>query len=218
MDHLEIKKRFKNDVADHEMTVNISDGVHRHLLFKIPKKSQYWFEIITGPYFLLIRGDMGSYSFSRTNDMFNFFTIDKNDFNYGEDLPINIGYWAEKLESICKLGGYKKFSSELFNEFVMREVNSFIYEEERDVSKEVAEELIEEVKRHLIGAEVSSSDVAYHLLYDFSSFADERFQFDYDRLEGSHFEEPSYSYIWCLYAIVWAVQKFNDEHKKEDSK
>lgn len=83
---------FARDVSGHVLTVLHDDGVYRHLRCSNPESSGYWFEVVTWPGSLAIRGDMdGGYVFSRVTDMFEFFRRNGN--NEG----INPGYWAEKL-------------------------------------------------------------------------------------------------------------------------
>lgn len=83
-------ERFQRDTAGHEMTVLHDDGLYRHLRFAQPEPSWlYWFEIVTWPGSLAIKGDCGTYLFSRTPDMFSFFRD-------GSHHSINPGYWGEK--------------------------------------------------------------------------------------------------------------------------
>lgn len=87
---VEVADRFRQDTANHELKILHDDGLHRHLLLRNPRSSEYWFEIVTWPGSLTIRGDVGDgYTFSRERDMFPFF---RNE--YG---GINPHYWAEKL-------------------------------------------------------------------------------------------------------------------------
>lgn len=67
------EERFLRDVAKHEMTVIRDDGVHRHIRFKQPDSGMMFFDLITWPGFLCYCGDMGTYVFQRTQDMFGFF-------------------------------------------------------------------------------------------------------------------------------------------------
>jgi hypothetical protein len=83
---------FKCDTADHQMTVLHDDGLYRHLRFSNPDRSGYWFEIVTWPGSLAVRGDVGGgYVFSRTPDMLGFFRRN------GNIDGINPDYWSEKL-------------------------------------------------------------------------------------------------------------------------
>ncbi|MBM0203232.1 hypothetical protein JNW90_09010 [Micromonospora sp. STR1s_5] len=87
----ELANRFKRDTANHAMTVLHDDGLYRHLRLADPKSSFYWFEIITWPGSLTVRGDCGGFMFSRISDMFEFFRSN------GNTHRINPGYWAEKM-------------------------------------------------------------------------------------------------------------------------
>jgi len=83
-------ERFKRDTKDHEMTVLHEDGLYRHLRFRKPAGgySEYWFDLVTWPGVLVIRGDMETFAFSRAEDMLAFFR---------ECGRVNPGYWGEKL-------------------------------------------------------------------------------------------------------------------------
>lgn len=86
-DHL--RRIFNEGSKDHQLTVLRDDGLYRHLKFRSPENSFYWFDLITWPGYLTVTGDMGTYTFSRTEDMFTFF---RNGY-------INTHYWAEKLRA-----------------------------------------------------------------------------------------------------------------------
>lgn len=93
-------ERFATDTATHRMTVAHDDGLHRHLRFrkwvetngKEGPSSSYWFDLVTWPGYLTIAGDCGTYTFARTDDMFEFF---RGSGKYG----LNPGYWAEKVRA-----------------------------------------------------------------------------------------------------------------------
>jgi hypothetical protein len=77
----------------HEMTVLHDEGLYRHLRFKSPDASWHWFDLITWPGCLTVRGDFGDgYTFARVPDMFEFF----RDSSWKRG--INPTYWAEKLD------------------------------------------------------------------------------------------------------------------------
>ena len=69
---------FLKDVETHQVEILLDQGVYRHLRCRRVEQPTWlhWFDIHTGPNFLLIRGDMGSVSFSRVEDMFEFFASD----------------------------------------------------------------------------------------------------------------------------------------------
>ncbi|WP_048572679.1 hypothetical protein [Streptomyces leeuwenhoekii] len=95
-DYPEIAARFARDTAGHQMTVLHDDGLYRHLVFREPMHSFYWFELITTPNQLVFSGDGNSYVFRRATDMFQFF---RSGIWRDGSHHINPGYWSEKLTS-----------------------------------------------------------------------------------------------------------------------
>lgn len=86
-------------VGDHQLTVLHEDGLYRHLRFKNPGSSMYYFDLITWPGYLTITGDLQTYTFSRLPDMLEFFRSPAG--------HINPGYWGEKLRAHS---GYRTYS------------------------------------------------------------------------------------------------------------
>lgn len=82
-------ERFKKDAADHVMIIAHDDGLYRHLQFRNPDTSAYWFDVITAPGMLMFQGDGDAYVWRRVQDMFAFFR--------GPIGRINPWYWEEKL-------------------------------------------------------------------------------------------------------------------------
>lgn len=113
---------FTKDISTHAMTVLLYNGLYRHAKFKKPTDSwHHWFEIITWPGCLTINGDMGTWTFSRIEDMFSFFRCRNG-------LSINPAYWAEKLQSGSS-GGYrqaKEFSMEDFSERLLDQLKKLL--------------------------------------------------------------------------------------------
>ena len=114
------EQRFLDDVKGHKLTILRDNGVDRHIRFKRPNGSCYWFDIITYPGRLIIDGDCGTYVFARIEDMFEFFRMRDNDYNKNPNgLSINPSYWGEKLRSVSNRGygkgAIKNFSSDKFD-------------------------------------------------------------------------------------------------------
>lgn len=93
--HQPSHESFMRDVATHEMTVFRDDGLYRHIRFRRPNTMRTHFDLITYPGYLCYSGDMGTYVFSRLDDMFEFFRTDRD---------INPGYWSEKLQAVDNHG------------------------------------------------------------------------------------------------------------------
>jgi hypothetical protein len=99
-------ERFKRDTEHHEMTVLHDDGLYRHLRFSRPDRSGYWFSLTTWPQKLTVNGDVGTYVFSRTEDMLEFF---RGSTCSGGP---NFGYWDEKV--VASSNPTVDFSPQLF--------------------------------------------------------------------------------------------------------
>jgi hypothetical protein len=83
-------ERFQQETAGHQMTILHEDGLYRHVRFAPPTSSFCWFDLVTWPGTLAIKGGMGTFVFSRDTDMFAFFRATRPG-------SINADYWAEKL-------------------------------------------------------------------------------------------------------------------------
>lgn len=89
--------RFIRDVSSHQLSVIRDNGLYRHLRFSRPNTRAYSFDIVTWPGYLAVTGDMGTWTFSRITDMFEFFT--DTHFGRRDSFHINPGYWSEKFEA-----------------------------------------------------------------------------------------------------------------------
>lgn len=83
------EERFLRDVAKHEMTIVMDNGIHRNVVFKNPDGSNMWFGLQTWPNNLCFYGDMGTFVFNRMDDMFAFFRKGVD----GDPIYINTRYW-----------------------------------------------------------------------------------------------------------------------------
>jgi len=217
------EETFLSDVAKHSMTILHDDGVYRHLRFSSGSFNQQ-FDIVTYPWHLVFSGDMGCYVFNRLEDMFRFFRASDR-----KGLYINTGYWGEKLEAVARHNGYHKYNPEFARENVNTRVDEWI--KEAGLSKEDAEEL-----RYHLDEEINYDDgmhEAYRTINEFSHKVGEdaywaqdtrslvktkvpnfnTFQFQ-DIFEW-RWEDYTYHYVWCCYAIAWGIMKY-DELKEKD--
>ncbi|MEU0937663.1 hypothetical protein [Embleya sp. NPDC005971] len=108
--HDDIAERFKRETAKHEMTILHDAGLYRHLHFAkpAPEGSMFWWELVTWPGCLAVRGDMGGeWIFTRHSDMFPFFRSDGG--------RINPHYWSQKTEA-------GRLSCQVYDEAVFRQV------------------------------------------------------------------------------------------------
>jgi hypothetical protein len=190
-DYAEIQARFARDTAHHEMTVLHDDGLYRHLRFWRPDHGEYWFDLVTWPFNLVVKGDMGSFHFSRfgadTEEMFRLFRGRTH---------INPGYWAEKL--CAGRSDADEYSEEKFREVVLEQVAH-----DRVLTALVETEILE-------SDDVSYEDGARNLL---NFFQHESFQFS-DTWE-LNFHDWTVQYLWCCHAIVWGIQRYDAAKAKQ---
>lgn len=191
-----IYDRFKRDTESHSMLVENDNGVHRSLYFSEKGNAAYHFRIITWPGHLAISGDMGDFVFARTPDMFDFFRSKEGE--------INIGYWAEKLTADSVFGGgYEEFCWDSFlsdfKESLIRQ-NDTINEQEVLNYIDGAISCIEHDEH---GAIQLVRDWGGGCAWDCGEITLEPYLISLGKKVTSRF-------IWCLHAIVWAINQYDD--------
>ncbi|WP_270830670.1 hypothetical protein [Aeromonas sp. QDB03] len=186
------KNDFLRDTSEHTMKVHRDDGLYRHLEFSNRGSSVYRFDLVTWPGHLTVCGDMGTWAFSRTADMFKFFG---GNFEKG----VNPRYWGEKLQmgasgrrdEICMEFDEESFKSGL------RELLAE-YQEEPDDASDFAIAINE-----ILEGDYSHEHQACQAIYD-SDLPD-----PYELMEGLTMKRYSHHYLWILHAIVWGIQQYN---------
>lgn len=208
---------FLKEVSKHAMTVLLDNGIYRHVRFKQPGSSVAWFDIVTWPGFLTYAGDMGTFVFSRLDDMFRFFRTDRRD----EKLGINLSYWGEKLEAVDRDGrtsSHRRFSEDRLREHVEDAIKTWVEEcdEPYDASEEeilAARKSFEDELRQAI-----EDDVYYY--FDEGEHEARKAVRDFSRTVGGscyEFSDPwewkcedyTYRFVWCCYAIAWAIKNYD---------
>lgn len=198
-------EQFLKDVATHQLTVNLDQGAYRDLSVMRPNTVSMHYNITTRPGYLIITGDMGSFVFTRINDMFGFFR-DQDGYD------INPGYWEEKLEAADARGGAKSFSAQSVKETLLQHLEDHL--EGLDCGHSPTDDFhAEESKnaiQNLIGLAESDEHGFYGALRDWDS--EYNGGIDMDCWWEWDFKDHTYHYIWCCYAIVHAI-KLYDAHK-----
>lgn len=191
--------RFLKDVAAHQMTVLRDGGIYRHLKFKAAKDNwNQWFELVTWPGSLLIGGDMGTWSFSRIEDMFQFFRRPDGD--------LNPDYWAEKLEACSRIDGdCKTFCARTFKAAVIESLDNYSLEE-------AERQKIEQAIRDDVFLDEEDETVLRRELSDFKHG-------DFELSETWEITGRvwGYRFLWCLYAIVWGIQQYDYREDRSSS-
>ena len=195
-------EQFLKDAAGHRMTVKLDNGIYRHLVFKSPKDSwNMWFEVVTWPGCLCLHGDMGTWTFSRVEDMFTFFRED--------DLKINPGYWSEKLQAGTGCEGMemsKEFDAEEFKTRVLEMLGQH-FDVAEDTLKE-ATEALEEAWEYTHEGEHELREAVYEFRFG---------AFQFDPMYIPQGKVWSYHFLWSCYAVVWAIQQYDAAHKEVPS-
>ncbi len=177
---------FARDTAQHEMTVLHDDGLYRHLRFMNPDRSSHWFDIVTWPGTLAVRGDVDGYMFTRARDMFEFFRFSSHQGG------INPGYWSEKTEGGSR--ACKSYSEERAKALVLAEVRDL---EMRPLGLFLA--IQREIFNH-VHFEDEARDALEHFDHEGVRFRDvwEWDLHDYD-----------WSFLWACHAIVWGIAQYD---------
>jgi hypothetical protein len=201
-------ERFRKDAEGHEMTVRRDAGVYRHLTFKRPDSNHYRFDLVTWPGYLAITGDMGdTYTFSRLNDMFEFFRSNP-------DRPsINPRYWGEKLQHPVRGGrgplhSVQDFSKQVLEKAVREQVAEII--EYSSWAPDVQSEFREEVEQRLAMVESEHDLDELHFYFDPSPVtAPEVGQWCFEEFYDLPCEEWSFPFLWVCHAIAWGIAQYD---------
>lgn len=176
-------------LQEHIMTIENDSGLHRCLFFGKPGSSDYHFRLITWPGHLAISGDMGDFTFSRIDDMFDFFRGGR----------ITPRYWGEKLVSTSCFGGHDKFSWDKFAEEFREHMLKILPE---GIDRGAAEGRIGEALSWVEPDEFGAVELVRKWNTD-----NEDWEHDWHGLPDG--KAPSYHFLWCLRAIVWGIEQYD---------
>ena len=195
---------FLRDVATHELTIIRNEGLYRHLRFSRPGSSCMYFDLITWPGHLCYTGDMGTYVFQRIEDMLEFFRRETK----GEALPINPGYWSEKV--LATDGGRHpgcvfEYDHQKFLDTVMDYQGDWLEGLSDEHQAELKEAVWDDV---LHWADEVDERGNYQRVYEFSAeVGGQKYQFtDFFERSMRRFTDR---YIWCCRALVWGIEKYD---------
>lgn len=188
------EESFLKDVRAHVMMNVRDDDLYRHIRFREPGTYHMHFDLVTWPGYLAYSGDMGSFMFTRIEDMFQFFRDSRGTEHTA--LRINVGYWGEKAVAVSKNeGGIKTYSADLFRENIERWLT------DREASDEVRQAVEDEVLHHADDGEYPAIRAAV----DFEGPGKFRFT---DFWEVDH-REYTYHFVWACYAIAWGIRMYD---------
>ena len=181
--------RFRRDVADHQLTVVHDQGLYRHLRFRNPKSFMYWYDLVTFPGSLVIKGDMGTHIFTREEDMFGFFGTG----------DINPSYWAEKTPDWGRGPGIKEYRPTIFESTILSMSGDFVREHTvLDTALFVSQ------INHGILEEKDDYHAAVRAASDFSWNGHEVFP----EIHGMDFTEYTEQFLWSCLAIPYGIRHY----------
>jgi hypothetical protein len=191
-------EEFLKNVKDHEMTILKDDGEYRHLRFKRADSGQYYFDIVTFPYHLVITGNMGEYVFGPCDDILRIFR--------GHELEdLSLYYFNQK----CLAGHKSEWSSDVFWDEVRG-----ILEEPCEESGMALSEAMSILEKNIDDA---SMDIACQQFAEFDFEGELGFDVPFEPTDsfGSCLA-PTYTYEWACHAGVWGTQKFYACKERKD--
>ena len=210
MKSLTTEADFLRDIKNHAMIVIQDDGIRRHLRFKRPDTTAMYFDLVTWKGHLCYTGDMGTYVFSRIEDMFEFF----REYKSSGRLEINPYYWSEKVLA-ADPDGIEVYSPEVFTDRINEWVDNYINElrdnfDDSDGSEWVETDHIKNLREDVQDNVLSyAHDGEYAALQAAHDYEFEGFQFTDFWETKCH--EYSFRFSWCCFAIVWAIRKYDME-------
>lgn len=195
--------RFIRDISSHQLEVIRDDGLYRHLSFQRPNTRAYSFDIITWPGYLTVTGDMGTWTFSRIADMFQFFAAERQSFE------VNPGYWSEKFESGAGGGRYDTPCFDFDEESFEKSLKEWLAAYLEDCEDEDDRELVQETVRSLTGEGYRNAWMAAQAVNDADFPSDVS---SWDILDGmGSLQKHSHHYLWICYAIAWGIERYNNQ-------
>lgn len=172
---------------DHQCRVMLDSYPYRHWRCAQPANCAYWFDVITGPGWLLVRGDVGELLVQRTHDMIA----------WSRSAINSIGYFAEKVP--------REIETEVFCQDVARE---WIREEMRQ-TREWTPDREERRRRYAIlldlrdALEYGEGEHAFYRAISESGICD---GCDFPRLTNW-----ASSFLWCRECVKWLLANMPSE-------
>lgn len=192
-----IHDQFLIDISNHNMVIFTNNRVNRHLRFREEKSIHLWFDIITWENCLCIRGDMGTFLFECQKDMFNFFKSNT------DEIKINPYYWSEKL--ISKSEEIENFNVKKIEKYIITKFREYNLDNLNKPKKDRAY-ILRELREDILPLFEKNESCNCDFFENLCNY----YHIDFIDWSYSDFKDYTYRYIWCLFAIVWAIKKYNN--------
>lgn len=177
----QLAEMFRKDTTAHRLTVQHEDGLYRHLRWAKPGTGECAIEVTSIPGYLIVTGDMGSWTFHRhgSPDLLaeGFFT---GNARYDR--------WASKLEAADTRVGLRDFSEETLKATVEEAI-----EEWSEGDAELRETLHQET--YLIRSAESTEEALSSMVdFGFSGYS-------FDEVRESDVTEYTFQFRWICLAL-----------------
>lgn len=198
-------EKFLKDVDQHEIEIIKNDGVYRHIRFKKPGSLYMYFDLLTWPGCLCYTGDMGTFVFKRTLDMFEFFRRSNGE----NPFCIDMKYFAQKVEASDRCDGINHFSETEFR----AQVRDYFDQKTIDIEEwsiERKDKVWTEIKNQVLEPVVwEGENAAWQLLREFKHDG-----FDFSNWESSC-QVFSFTFEWCCHALEWGIAIYDAAISKD---
>lgn len=201
LDAMQHRIKFTSELAakafaNHELTQTLNDGLHRHWNCRNPKSSCYWFNVTTGPGWLLISGDVGTLFVQREPDMIK----------WARKAIDDLYYFASKVPIEIKT---KEWDVDMAREWIADEIAG--------INKAFDDEWVGDEATPQAVAARKEADERIEMYSELTESLDEggrsAFEMAYYNSElndGSDW--PDYmnytsSYLWCREALLWFLKQ-----------
>jgi hypothetical protein len=200
------EQTFLNDVAEHQMYVIHDEGLSRHIRFGRPNTGIMHFDLITWPGYLCYTGDMGTYVFTRLEDMFQFFRRTDGDKRYSIDRR----YWAEKCVA-ADHDGIEQFDEQCFKRVIIDILVQWMRDNRYRTTKEERRDLWDAVISDVIKAESDSGGYRMQTAaYDFGHEVNKEVGvFYFEDLFERSFTKFTTRFTWCCFAMAWGIEQYD---------
>lgn len=201
--YLDERKRALRAFRHHQIEIVKDDELYRHLRFRNPDSSAYHFSLTTWPGYLAISGDIGSYMFCRTTDMFEWFA--STDDMAAMPISINPGYWAEKCVAADTARGIEEFDRDSFREYVVttyRDLNRSDFDpgERLRIWKDVRSELLD--------PHFDTKSDAINEAMRFQLHGRHQNFYPFEDAWDCSFTRPDFGFLMCCFAIIWGIKRY----------
>lgn len=160
---------------------------------------------------------MGTYVFSRLQDMFEFFRTDHEYAKQrGRRLSVNLSYWSEKLQAVDgsrRNGGAEEFSEDKMHRVINQIRTRWIRHAyaNRHLDKEQRRELWDAVQNGVLDSLGDGEHTAYAAARDFEwrpGLHDRAWQFE--DLWDYNFTDYTHRFRWCCFALTWGIEQYDE--------